>query len=171
MMAPTRRKRTAARADHERQIDEQQQQLQQQPQNGEQLAGENQEGDEEEGGDGSREERQQTIELQRSARGLSEEEMTSIFQQRELRLERRLSLPEKHPRSSSQESYGLTDQEDSESAEEIGERRDRAYSIDVRRTDAAHFAVGGTGPEEESRTPASKEPRRRKSFLFGQSRR
>eukprot|EP00903_Cladosiphon_okamuranus_P009363 g8927.t1 len=111
----------------------------------------------------AREERQHTIDLQRSSRGMSNSELLTILHHRDLRMERQLSLPDHHPRSSSND-YGQTDREDSES-EETGERSDRSVSIDVRRTDAAHFAVGSSPSEDRGQkgTP------RKQSFLFTQS--
>lgn len=75
-----------------------------------------------------REERQHTIDLQRSSRGMSNSELLTILQHRDLRMERQLSLPNHHPRSSSND-YGQTDREDSES-EDTGERSDRSVSIE-----------------------------------------
>lgn len=75
-----------------------------------------------------REERQHTIDLQRSSRGLSNADEMALVQQRELRMQRNLSLPERHPRSSSSSlEYGLTDHEEDEDAEE---RSDRSDSIE-----------------------------------------
>lgn len=84
-------------------------------------------------GGGAREERLPTIDLQRS-RGFSNADMDAdmvsiLYQQQQLRVERQLSLPDQHPRSNSQESYGQTDQEDAES-EDMGSRSDRHSSIE-----------------------------------------
>lgn len=105
-----------------------QQQQRQQPQQQQQQAPEPYRTEEEDEEYGAREERQHTIDLQRSARGMSNSELLTILQHRDLRMERRLSLPDHHPRSSSQE-YGQTDREDSES-EDTGERSDRSVSIE-----------------------------------------
>ncbi|CAN0068634.1 unnamed protein product, partial [Ectocarpus fasciculatus] len=83
-----------------------------------------------------REERQHTIDLQRSSRGLSNADEMALVQQRELRMQRNLSLPERHPRSSSSSlEYGLTDHEEDEDAEE---RSDRSDSIDQTAVPAVH---------------------------------
>ncbi|CAN0052421.1 unnamed protein product [Ectocarpus sp. 13 AM-2016] len=75
-----------------------------------------------------REERQHTIDLQRSSRGLSNADEMALVQQRELRMQRNLSLPERHPRSSSSSlEYGATDHEEEE---DDGERSDRSDSIE-----------------------------------------
>ncbi|CAN0365148.1 unnamed protein product [Pylaiella littoralis] len=124
-------------------------------------------------GGGAREERLPTIDLQRS-RGFSNADMDAdmvsiLYQQQQLRVERQLSLPDQHPRSNSQESYGQTDQEDAES-EDMGSRSDRHSSIEVRRTDVAHFAVDSTSPEQWSTNPRDgKGYRRLQGFAFGQN--
>ena len=57
-----------------------------------------------------------TIDLRRS-RTISAKEMNAVLQHREVIMERRLSLPEEHPRSISTED-GHTDHEDSDSGEQ-----------------------------------------------------
>ncbi|CAM9538250.1 unnamed protein product [Ectocarpus fasciculatus] len=121
-----------------------------------------------------REERQHTIDLQRSSRGLSNADEMALVQQRELRMQRNLSLPERHPRSSSSSlEYGLTDHEEDEDAEE---RSDRSDSIEVRRTDTHHFAVCGISPDQTATRGGGEDcpPQgmpRRQGFKFNHGRR
>ncbi|CAB1117539.1 unnamed protein product [Ectocarpus sp. CCAP 1310/34] len=119
-----------------------------------------------------REERQHTIDLQRSSRGLSNADEMALVQQRELRIQRNLSLPERHPRSSSSsQEYGVTDHEEDD---DDGERSDRSDSIEVRRTDAHHFAVCGINPDQAARGGGECTPQgmpRRQGFKFGNGRR
>ncbi|CAM9831793.1 unnamed protein product [Ectocarpus sp. 6 AP-2014] len=128
------------------------------------------EGEEEE--EEIREERQHTIDLQRSSRGLSNADEMALVQQRELRMQRNLSLPERHPRSSSSSvEYGVTDHEEDE---DDGERSDRSDSIEVRRTDTHHFAVCGISPDQATTGGGECTPQgmpRRQGFKFGQGRR
>lgn len=64
------------------------------------------------------------IDLRRSL-GIATADMRAVLEHRELVMERRLSLPEEHPRSNSNEE-GQTDQEESD----LGDRSDRSDSIE-----------------------------------------
>lgn len=64
------------------------------------------------------------IDLRRSL-GIAAADMHAVLEHRELVMERRLSLPEEHPRSNSNEE-GHTDQEESD----LGARSDRSDSIE-----------------------------------------
>lgn len=75
------------------------------------------------------------IKLRRSSWGIAGTQ--ELLDRRELMIEKRLSLPQEHPRSHSND-----EGQKKQGGPFSWERRDRVNSIEVRRTDAPNFAVG-----------------------------